>query len=194
MNYKKHYDLLCSRGKQERNIQEYYEKHHIVPRCMGGSDEKDNLTALTFREHYIAHWLLSKMYPNHVGIQYSFLCMMRGGKTHGRVLTSRMIETIKKNFKIFKRWHTKLTNPGKSEKSRTKARERMLSDENPMKKTPEKNPFLGKSYVKGKRWYNNGLENRYLGAHDIVPEGFVPGMKPYQRITNGKKTGHNKKG
>lgn len=40
------------------------EKHHIVPRSMGGSNKKDNLVALSPRVHFIAHWLLWKAYKN----------------------------------------------------------------------------------------------------------------------------------
>ena len=39
----------------------YIEKHHIIPRSMGGSNKKDNIVALTPREHYICHLLLVKM-------------------------------------------------------------------------------------------------------------------------------------
>ncbi len=38
----------------------YYEKHHIVPRSLGGSNDPDNLILLTAREHFIAHLLLPK--------------------------------------------------------------------------------------------------------------------------------------
>jgi len=40
------------------------EKHHIVPRSMGGSNKKDNLVPLSPRWHFIAHWLLWKVYKN----------------------------------------------------------------------------------------------------------------------------------
>ena len=40
------------------------ERHHIVPRSMGGSNHKDNLIALSLRMHFIAHWLLWKAYRN----------------------------------------------------------------------------------------------------------------------------------
>lgn len=43
----------------------YYETHHAVPKCLGGDDSKDNLVRLTAAEHYIAHLLLMKMYPEH---------------------------------------------------------------------------------------------------------------------------------
>ena len=44
-----------------RELNTYKELHHIIPRSLGGTDEKDNLTYLTAREHFICHWLLVKM-------------------------------------------------------------------------------------------------------------------------------------
>jgi hypothetical protein len=63
MNYKKIYDSLINRGKN-RIMFEYGEKHHIIPRCLGGSNDKSNLVKLTAEEHYVAHQLLVKIYPN----------------------------------------------------------------------------------------------------------------------------------
>jgi hypothetical protein len=69
MNYKRHYELLIERAKGRR-IDDYTEKHHIIPRCMGGSDDLSNLVELTPEEHYVAHQLLVKMYPtNHALIK-----------------------------------------------------------------------------------------------------------------------------
>jgi len=39
----------------------YTEKHHIIPKSLGGSDLKDNLVRLTAREHFICHLLLTKI-------------------------------------------------------------------------------------------------------------------------------------
>lgn len=63
MNYKKHYDLLIERSRN-RVLTGYIEKHHIIPRCLGGTDNKDNLAILTPEEHFLAHQLLVKIYPN----------------------------------------------------------------------------------------------------------------------------------
>jgi hypothetical protein len=65
MNYKKIYDSLMEKGKN-RNLIEYGEKHHIVPRCLGGSNDKSNLVKLTPEEHYVAHQLLVKLYPDNM--------------------------------------------------------------------------------------------------------------------------------
>ena len=61
MNYKKIYDQLIERAKM-RTLEGYSENHHIIPKCMGGSNELDNFVALTGREHFIAHLLLAKIY------------------------------------------------------------------------------------------------------------------------------------
>lgn len=40
--------------------EEYYERHHVVPKSLGGSNAKSNIVFLTFREHFLAHWLLAR--------------------------------------------------------------------------------------------------------------------------------------
>lgn len=62
MNYQKIYHLLVERGKS-RTIDDFTETHHILPKCMGGTDEASNLVELTPEEHYLAHQLLCKLYP-----------------------------------------------------------------------------------------------------------------------------------
>lgn len=64
MNYRKHYDLLIERAKT-RKIPKglYVEKHHIVPRSEGGTDDQSNLVHLYPREHFLAHWLLYRENP-----------------------------------------------------------------------------------------------------------------------------------
>ena len=70
MNYKMHYNKLVVRA-QQRIITGYYERHHIIPKCMGGSDTEDNLIYLTAEEHYVAHQLLIKIYPENHKLIYA---------------------------------------------------------------------------------------------------------------------------
>jgi hypothetical protein len=65
MNYQKIYDNITRRG-QTRILEGYSEKHHIIPRCMGGTDEATNLVSLTPEEHYLCHLLLVKIHPNNI--------------------------------------------------------------------------------------------------------------------------------
>jgi hypothetical protein len=62
MDYKKHYDKLMERSKT-RTLGGYVEKHHIIPRCLGGNDDASNIAILTPEEHFLAHQLLVKIYP-----------------------------------------------------------------------------------------------------------------------------------
>lgn len=63
MNYEKnYYDYInyvkgLNRFKGDGN---YYERHHIKPRSLGGNDAEENLVLLTAREHFLAHYLLCK--------------------------------------------------------------------------------------------------------------------------------------
>jgi hypothetical protein len=83
MDYKKHYDLLIERAKS-RQLSGYAEKHHIVPRCIGGNNSKSNLVKLTPEEHYVAHQLLVMMYPENDKLVYAARKMTMNTKSTNR--------------------------------------------------------------------------------------------------------------
>jgi len=70
MNYKRVYESIIARAK-DRVIEGYKERHHIVPRCMGGCDDIENLVDLTPEEHYVCHQLLVKMHPDNIKLLYA---------------------------------------------------------------------------------------------------------------------------
>ena len=73
MNYKKIYDSLIARAKN-RKLTEFTESHHIIPRCIGGNNDRSNLADLTPEEHYVAHQLLVKLYPkNHALVKAAIM-------------------------------------------------------------------------------------------------------------------------
>lgn len=71
MNYLKQYFKLIKKAKARNSLPDYvyFELHHIIPRSLGGSDNANNLVALTFREHFIAHKLLFKIFKNRQNIK-----------------------------------------------------------------------------------------------------------------------------
>jgi hypothetical protein len=83
MNYNKHYSLLIERSKS-RSLDGYTEKHHIIPKCMGGTDDISNLAELTPEEHFLAHQLLVKIYPSEPKLVYAALMMCSSSKYHSR--------------------------------------------------------------------------------------------------------------
>ena len=95
MNYRKIYDQIINRAKSRPKPECYCEKHHIIPRSLGGSDEPSNIAVLTAREHFLAHWLLKKINPCPKMI-YAFFAMTKpvgNGRTR---YTSRSFEYARK--------------------------------------------------------------------------------------------------
>lgn len=61
MNYERIYrELIADRRANPPSEDEYAEVHHILPRCMGGGDEPENLIRLRPADHFFAHLLLAK--------------------------------------------------------------------------------------------------------------------------------------
>lgn len=61
------YNNLCETRKSQKQHYTFGSNihcHHIIPKHCNGSDDDDNLTYLTIREHIIAHFLLWKIYRN----------------------------------------------------------------------------------------------------------------------------------
>ena len=54
-----YFDLI-DKAKQ-RKTTSFKERHHIIPRSLGGNNEPNNLVDLTCREHFIAHLLLIRI-------------------------------------------------------------------------------------------------------------------------------------
>ncbi len=100
MNYKKHYDLLIStRLHRDWTKLAYTERHHIVPKSEGGSDEESNIIRLTAREHFLAHWLLYRCDSTIKSRVFSFWRMCNGRGTtppeHWLTISSRCYEESK---------------------------------------------------------------------------------------------------
>lgn len=97
MDYKKHYDLLIEKhGSKVKPKEIYTERHHIVPRCLGGTDNSENLVFLTARAHYVAHQLLVKLNPGHRKLAFAALTMTV--TPHGHRNNNRSYAWIRNRF------------------------------------------------------------------------------------------------
>ena len=82
MNYKEFIeDIINTRGLNGLHKPQYYEIHHIKPRCLGGSDEFSNKIRLTAQEHYKAHKLLALENPDNEKLIYAWWCFSNGWST-----------------------------------------------------------------------------------------------------------------
>jgi hypothetical protein len=96
MNYQAHYDRLVDRAKQRTYAEGVYtERHHILPKCMGGDDSISNLVNLLPGEHLFAHRLLCRIYPNRPGLAYA-VSKLAGGRI-GRE-SRRLYEMDRKRY------------------------------------------------------------------------------------------------
>jgi len=73
----------------------HYEKHHIIPKCMGGTDDFENLILLPTRVHFIAHYLLYKAYPDNKKLSHAFAMMAVCNKFQNRKINSYLYEQSK---------------------------------------------------------------------------------------------------
>jgi hypothetical protein len=58
----------------------YYERHHIIPKCLGGTDDDDNLIDLLAREHFVAHKLLAQENPENNKLTCAWWMMSHIGR------------------------------------------------------------------------------------------------------------------
>lgn len=81
MNYRKIYNDLIGRSRG-RTLIEYTESHHIIPRCIGGNNKSENLCRLTAEEHFLAHLLLVKIYPDipKLALAARYMCFDSNGR------------------------------------------------------------------------------------------------------------------
>lgn len=100
MDYQKIYNQIIKRGKfriSEERV--YYEIHHILPKCMGGGEEKENKVKLEAREHFLCHWLLCRIYPeNYKLIQAFWLMACIEREQYKYTISSRMYAEAKENY------------------------------------------------------------------------------------------------
>jgi 5-methylcytosine-specific restriction endonuclease McrA len=117
MNYHNIYNQLIERAqlrassKKEANlILGYSEGHHIIPKCLGGTNEKSNIAYLSAREHLITHIMLVKIYPNHKGLLYS--CHRLLHDKQGNKLNGKSYDWLKRKISEMSRSKTKENDKG----------------------------------------------------------------------------------
>ena len=106
MDYQRIYNQIIERAQKEnrkRNQGIYYEKHHILPICLGGEGNSrshrphPNIVLLTAREHFLCHHILCKIYPDNDKLAFALLRLCYS-KTKNRPLlriSSRLYEELK---------------------------------------------------------------------------------------------------
>lgn len=104
MNYSNIYNRLIERARPRKKIRKgtnnyvYYEKHHIIPKCLGGTDNSSNLVYLTAEEHWLAHLLLVKMNPGVHKLVYACQAMSMTSKNNVGRTTNKLFGWIRRAY------------------------------------------------------------------------------------------------
>lgn len=127
MDYKNHYDRLIEKAKSRTLSKSVYsERHHIIPKCLGGDNSKTNIVRLLPKEHYIAHLLLFNLYPNNQSLAYAFWMMCNGNKKDKRTyrVSAKVYEEIRNKISsIMKEREPFFAGKNHTEESKQKNRE-----------------------------------------------------------------------
>jgi hypothetical protein len=109
MDYQRIYNQLIEKARSENRAKVkdgiYYERHHIIPKCIGGEGKTyqwkthPNIILLTSREHFVAHQLLCLIYPNEPSLKFA-LWAMCNQKLSGRIyrVSSRVYEVARLGY------------------------------------------------------------------------------------------------
>ena len=104
MTYDKFIDnILNTRGRYGIPENEYKERHHIIPKCMGGDNSESNMIDLYAKEHFIAHKLLAIENPDNYGCVYAWGLMAHcnsKGQERNYDITPEEYEELKKLMAI----------------------------------------------------------------------------------------------
>lgn len=101
--YRYFYYSIIDRALSREILAGYIERHHIIPRSLGGADTPDNIVALTAREHFICHWLLTKMVEGRARSKMfkalSSMLSWQSGTQDRHKVTSRTYERLRIQIK-----------------------------------------------------------------------------------------------
>lgn len=181
--YNRWYNLITSNAKN-RTLNGYSEKHHIIPKSLGGSDEKDNLVNLTAREHFICHWLLTKIYEGEFRTKMIYALRMMKAENpnqqrYNNYITARVYENLKEAYsKLQSERVSGINNPmynrPVSDELRAFRSEMNKGNKNPAKKeesrrkiseakTGRKRPPFSKEWLEKMAESNRGEKNGMFG-------------------------------
>ena len=127
MDYAAIYERLVERARG-RVRQGYMERHHVEPRCMGGSNDKNNLVFLTAKEHFLAHKLLVRMHPDVRGLWLALIAMGRISQFKARIFSSERSRAaeMRRGFKYSRDSREKM-----SESARARGRNSVATEFSP---------------------------------------------------------------
>jgi hypothetical protein len=172
MDYQKLYNaIILNAQKSIRSKKDgsYFEKHHIIPKCLGGSNDKNNLVLLTAKEHFVCHNLLCELYPKNWGLVNSiwFMCNFNRNGKRDYIVSSR-------EYQRLRMWHSNslIGNKMNVGRIKTEATRKKIGDSNRGKKLSEEHIQILRTCNLGKKRsdeFRKGVSDRMKGK-TMTPE------------------------
>ncbi len=177
------YNLLIQNAQSKnRNKKDgYFESHHILPRSMGGTNQKTNLVLLTAREHYIAHLLLVRcVSDDNVYKMIAALARFRKQAQSGR------------SYELFR---TTLSKYSKGSLNKSFGKIWIHNKETLDIRYVLKTEFesMNDSWVKGLPYQRGGYTNEYIWLHKGNQRTAVHASKQEEFLSQGWTLGRNVK-
>jgi len=180
MNYLNIYNQLVFRSIS-RQLTEYSEKHHIIPKCMNGTNKSNNIVKLTAREHFLAHLLLVRIYPENIKLKFALksMCTLQNKYHNGQRITNRLFGEFRE---LSKSLHTGM--------KRSEETKRRISESNMGKHShsPETRKKLSENHKgqipwhKGKKMTDE-LKQKLSNSH----KGIRPSLETCQKLSDAKR-------
>lgn len=180
MDYQKIYNNLIDRARF-RILDCYLERHHIIPKCVGGLDKEDNLVDLLPEEHYLAHQLLAKIYPNNRKLLHAARMMticdgiqQRNNKLYGWI--KRKISELGCSDETKLKIGNANRNPSqetriKMSSYRKNKTNKEIMGEKKAKETSIKHKEDGENRI----WITDGIISKHISKDQPIPNGFTLG-------------------
>jgi hypothetical protein len=162
--YTKYYFNIIASARLN-TFEGYTEKHHIIPKCLGGDDSKDNLVRLSARQHFVCHKLLVKMVCGQAKYKMiEAVSIFSNNKNRKLTFNSRDISLIR-------------------EANALTASARNKDNKNYLHRKPAAAELkaLRSANAKKSRWINNGTIEKFTDCHEhfIANSGYVYGRLPF---------------
>ena len=205
-------NIIDTRGQWNIPKGEYWEGHHIVPKCLGGEGKTNqkhpNIIRLYAHEHFIAHKLLVKENPTNKSLIYawSMMAFPKGKTKRDFEITPEEYEEIRKlQSQIKKGTHLSneikhkisKANIGKTlsqevrDKISKRNKSKIISQETRLKMSSSAKQVNRTNFktIKGMKCITNGIDIKFVSKDDIIPKGWYLGnckTKVKHNMTNYK--------
>lgn len=155
------------------------ERHHIIPRCLGGGDEESNLVHLTPKEHFVCHRLLAMIHGGSLWSAYYLMSHPSSSSARGVRVTSSQYETGRKNYISYLKTKTGTKNPNYGNTYSKESREKISKNRRSYAKRSHPLAInLTKEWI-----HNNG--DIFFGSHFDLADATGLASSKLRKVSNG---------